>query len=553
MAVTVNWVGEKVFDGSNNTDLLGIWSGTTNTDFFIEGTNSSSDVAKAATKTAAFSGAAITSDPYDFTSTGTIGTVPAPLDVSCIYIWVLMLGAPNTLAAGGFGIVAADDLATDSYGIWYVGPRPDFIGGWQAFCVHPSRNFASVVAGSGSWTTTGNPAQLTGIDGIGGHVDVTNSIMGNFDNCFIDAISIGTGYELTGNTPDGVFSDFSDFEDTTSGRFAGLFTKAATLFAQCQLTIGDVAGALNTDFTDDGFTVTWIDINTSTQSAVEADFYAMFFAEDTGTTNITLSNGNFIAESPQEFRAEFAGITSGTLNAVNISRASIVNLDSNITWSLGNISNSGTINLDGQPTLTDISIIDPTDGFAMEVNATNELDNVTNISFDGAGVGGAGNGAVYVNITGAGPFTLTFDNFTFANPVAGSDAIVIAANGNADYTLNISGITASDVNNLGTGSVTIVNSVNYTIDNIIASSEVRVFDFTGSVVGTEVSGGTNSIANTDTLTTGSITFALNQNQSYLAKVFLPEYDIVRFSFNSGVADGTRRVDQTIDRVYSNPT
>lgn len=473
MAITVSWVGEKVYDGSTSNQLGGTWSGTNNVDFFIEGTSSDGDVAKAATKTAFYTGASITSEPYDFTSTGNIpatGGVPAQLDQSCIYVWMQMLGAPNTLGNGGFGITVADNKATNSEGIWYVGPRPDYIGGWTAYVVHPSRDFHSVVAGTTpTWTTTGNPTQLTGVDGIGGHMDVTNSIMGNFDNIQIDAISIGTGYELVGTSPDGVFADFSTYEDTSttdggSGRYGGIFTKAGVLFCQCQLTIGDISGATATTFNDDGFTVIWVDVNTSTQSAVEADFYKLDLVSAGASTTVTMANGNLIAESPQEVLCDFSGTTSATLNAVNLSRARLVNLDGNVTWTLGNISNSGTIDLGGQPTLTDISVIDPTDGFAVEVNAVNELDNIDGMFFDGAGVGGAGNGAVYINITGAGPFTLTFTNFTFANAVSGSHAIVIAANSNADYTLNIAGITASDVNNLGTGTVTIQNTVSLTIN-----------------------------------------------------------------------------------------
>jgi hypothetical protein len=67
----------------------------------------------------------------------------------------------------------------------------------------------------------------------------------------------------------------------------------------------------------------------------------------------------------------------------------------------------------------------------------------------------------------------------------------------------------------------------------------------------EISGGVESIANTDTLTTGSVTFNVEANLDVLVKVFKTDFNIERFVLNSG--DGTtRRVDQSRDRVFSNP-
>lgn len=519
---TVNWLGEKVYDGSNNTNLgSSSWSGTTNSDFFIEGTNSSSDVAKATTKTSYFSGAAITSEPYDFTSTGTIGTagLTAQLDIANIYCWMLMLGAPNTLANGGFGITVADDLATDSEGRWNVGPRPGFIGGWVAYCVHPSRDFGAVpVAGSGSWTTTGNPTQLTGVDGIGGHMDVTNSIMGNFDNIFIDAISIGTGYELQGASS--VFADYSTFEETVGNRYGGIDTRAGVIFAQCQLTIGDISGANNTTFNDDGFTVVWVDINTDSQSAVEADFYKLEFTQDTGTTDVTMANGTLSAESPQEFACNFSGVNTVTFDAVNLDRARLVNLDSAVTWTLGNISNSGQIDLGGSPTLTDLAIIDPTDGLAMEVGANSELNNVSNIAFDGAGVGGAGNGALYFNTTGwTVPGSVSLNNITFANRVAGSADIVIDDTvPNGTITINVSGGDTPTVDDNRTGGIAddfvIVNAVTLTITVVdTATNPIQ-----GAVVGVYAVSDASEILNDETNASGQVTTSTNASTDIYIRV-----------------------------------
>lgn len=547
MAVSVtSWVGTgRVADGSNATGL-GDASLATNNDFFIEGTESVGAGVKATTRIAASSGAALTGDPFDLSTTS-----------ENIYVWILILGAPNTLNNGGFGISVVDDLGTDSIGTWYVGPRPGFIGGWTCYVVHPSKDFHLVTAGSASWTTTGNPAQLTGIDGIGCRWDVTNSIMGNFDNCFLDSVALGTGYEITngdGADPDATFQDFIDFEEqTVGGRYGGFFSEAGVLFSQCQLTIGDISGALDTVFTGSGFTVVWIDVQTSTESAIEADFYEMNFTQDTGSTTISLSNGNFEAISPQEVYLNFAGVTSATLNNVNATRARLIDLDGNVTWDVGTIKDSGTIDLGGSPTFKDIIIQDSTDTIALNVDSASEMTNVSNISFDGAGTGGSGSAAISLNLGAVGGATVPFDNITFANRVTGSADVLIPANVTGTITISITnGGDTPTVNDLRTpDDFVIANEVQVTISNVIEGSEVRMWDYTNANTDVEITGGTESIANTDTLTTGSITFNIDSNLNVLVKVFKEEYNIERFQLNSG-SGTSRRVDQTIDRVYNNP-
>ena len=451
-AVVVAWVGTgKVADGSAapSVTITGAGSATVQSDAFVEGTNSISEKVSAATVFIAYTGTAITGEPFNLSSTS-----------EHIYVWLNIGGGWDSLANGGFGIVVVDDAATDSVGQWYVGPRPGYLGGWVCFVVHPEKDFHTVTAGTAGWTLTGNPGQLNPVDGIGGRWKVTTTIMGASDNAYMDAVSLGTGYRLTlgdAGSTEGKFSDFITFEENVSNRFGGLFSQSGILFAQCQLNIGVASGAGNTEFIDDGFTVVWIDAQTATESAVQAGFYALNCVRGTGTTDVTLRNGLLSAVSPQEFLLDLAGITSATIESITVDRAQLVNLDGAVSWNGGIIKNSGLIDLGGQPTFTNISIIDPTDNRALEINATNELTNVSNIAFDGAGVGGtSSDGAVYINITGAGPFTLDFDGFTYANRVSGSVDIVIAANGNADYTLNITNGSSPTVTNLGTGSVTLV-------------------------------------------------------------------------------------------------
>jgi len=473
-AAAVAWVGTGKVSSADTADTWGDATLAVNSDTFIEGSSCLSEKVSNTTKYGGVTGSAITNEPFDFSSTA-----------EHIYIWIQAAGSVDTLANGGLGIYVVDILGTDSEGFWYVGPRPGYTGGWIPYVIHPEKDFHSVNAGSGSWTTTGNPGQLTSVDAIGARWKITNTVMGASDNAYFDAISIGTGYRLTlgdAGSAEGVFADFITFEENSSNRFGGLFSQSGILFAQSKLYIGAASGATNTEFIDDGFTVVWVDAQTSTESAVQSTFYELLIQKGTGSTTVTLSNGTFKAAGTSEVYLNLAGSTSATLTNIVVDRARLIDLDGNVTWTGGQISSSGKTDLGGQPTLEEISYVSPTDGFAFEINATNELANVSNISFDGAGTGGSGNGAVYINITGAGPFTLDFDGFNYANRVAGSHDIVIAANSNADYTLNIANGSDPTVNNLGSGTVTkVLNPVDLTITvrdletgSLITSQDVNV-------------------------------------------------------------------------------
>jgi hypothetical protein len=448
-AAAVAWVGTgKVADGSGTTSLGGA-SLATNTDSYIEGSSSASEKVSATTIVAAFSGASITGEPFDLSSTSA--------DREHIFVWIQATGASDTLANGGMGIVVIDDLATDSVGQWYVGPRTGYVGGWVPYVIDPNLAFDAVTAGSASWTTGGNPGQLTGVDAIGCRWKITNTIMGASDNCYIDAVSIGLGYVFTlgdAGSTECAFSDLITFEQNASNRYGGMVSRDGILFMQSRIYIGASSGTTNTEFIDDGFTIIFSYPETPSGSAVASTFYAFICQLGTGTTTVSLSNGSISAVSPTEFYAKFSGVTSVTLANLSIDRARLIDLDANCSWDGGLIKNSGQIDLGGAPTFTNLSILSPTDADALKIDATTELANVSNIAFDGAGVGGSGSSAILLTPNGG---TYNFDNITFANRVSGSHDVRIPNTTTADTTINVlNGGSTPTVNNQGTGAVTIV-------------------------------------------------------------------------------------------------
>jgi len=332
-------------------DAVGTWTGFTSlslsTVTFVEGTGSLGDKVSATTAQGyGITAADWTGEPWNFASGQTN-------DGDHIFVWLYMYEGWDTLANGGFRIRIADDLATDSIGTWYVGPQAGYIGGWYAYVINPAANFDAVTAGTAVWTTNGNPAQLTSIDGFGFGWKVLSTISGATDNCYGDAIVVGKGYVITlgdAGSTEGKFSDFITFEEnTTSGRFGAMRAVSGLLLAKSKLYIGASSGSTNSEFIDSGFTVVWekATLSDGSSSAVAAGFYELKFQKASGTTDITLSQGTLKAVSPHTVVLTFSGATSASLTGVNVDRGSTIALDTAVTWIDSVITNSGQITAAG--------------------------------------------------------------------------------------------------------------------------------------------------------------------------------------------------------------
>lgn len=366
----------KVVDGSTVSGWVSSASVGTNTDNFLTGSSSVSDKVSNSTQTGYGTGAGLVGEPWDFSSGGTD-------EGNHIFMIANIGGTADSQANGGFGIIAADDLATDSFGTWYVGPQSGSLAGWEYFVINPEVDFDAVTAGSASWTLAGNPAQLSGVDGIGVRWKVTNTVMGASDNAFLQSMSIGVGYRITGT--DAVFSEISTYEETN--RYGALQTKSGTLFPLCKIRIGTPSGAGNTTFTDSGFNVTWQGqvLSDGTTKATADGFYGLFADQGTGTTDITLSNGSLAAASPETFDIDFSGVNSVTATNLNADRARVVTLDSAVTWNGGTIKNSGQVDAGSGADLSGGTVIRDYTGAAdtaallwnVNLDPDGELDDIT--------------------------------------------------------------------------------------------------------------------------------------------------------------------------------
>lgn len=462
--VVVSFIGTKAVDAESTT---GWNTGNLDGDIFVEGAGSIG--AKVSNTTADFYDLSITGSPYDFSSGGAD-------EGDHIF------GYFNTLTPASLhAIIAADDLATDSVGCWNVGPPSGYSGGFINYVQDPAAAFNTIIqAGTASWTTGGNPAQLTGVDGFGGRHTTSTAIMGNFNNALVDVTSVGSGYRITrgdSTDADGTFADILTYESNSSNRFGGLVVQRGSSIPMLSgIIIGDTT-ANSHNFTDSNFTVEWLDSNAS------ATFYSLTLEEGTGTTTVVLSNGVLKAELSSQTPLplfDFTGLVNGTCTVTNVNLIGGrgINLDSAVTWTGGLWQDCGQISPGTSSNVTGVTILDPTNDGALLLTGQDELDDWADIVFDGAGIGGTtADAAIEVNISGAGPHTIDLDNFTFQNRVGSSvDMYFVDQGSDRTYTVNVlnGGSTPTFTKARAGDTVTVNNSVTLAINNVVPGSKISI-------------------------------------------------------------------------------
>lgn len=449
--------------------------------------------------------------------------------------------------------VRIGDSSSTTYDYYVAGSdnyRP--LAGWLIFAIDPA------VSGYRDATNGGGPSALTAIDYFG--------VLGDFstgskaDNLVIDAIDIGAGLVGTGGdgaSTDGTWQDFVayDYSGATPYRAGYVVEFEGVIYPLGLVALGeDTSGsAVATGFTGEpGITVVWRNSYCSTGfNRLRVNLGGTGTAvvlpsgdlKSRGEVNNTLGLGYSTSE---DTRTELVVTgTTGTLTCgMNLQNFRSIDLDGGCTWSDAVWRDCGQITLANSPTLSGITIIDPTDDGALLVQSTSDLDNVSDVAFDGAGVGGTSvDAAIEVDISGAGPFTLDLESITFSNRVSGSVDIHILANGNADYTINVNGGDTPTVTNDGSGSVTVNNPKTFTVAGLIAGSEVRVFRTSDD---TELGGIESSGTSFDydyNYTVDTPIYVVIMNTGYLW---------LRYNDTLENSDKAINANQRVDRDYLNP-
>ena len=519
------------------------WGGSLSVDTvnFVEGTASLGEKVSAATvQVETVNTTDVIGEPFNFSSGG--GN-----DGDHLFAWMNIFAAWDTLAAGGFGIGMVDDLTADSIGRWYVGPQEGYLGGWASYVINPAADFDEVVAGTAVWTLAGNPAQLSGVDGFAARWKTTVTITGNTDNAFIDAYSVGQGYNITlgdAGSAECTFADFVTFEEvTTTGRFGGLREISGILFAKCKLSVGFASGAGDTEFTDSGFTVVWEKqtLSDGASSAVAAGFYELLFQEATNTTIVNLTQGTLKAIAPHTVRLSFAGITTCNLTSVNVDRGDTITLDTAVTWLDSVFTGCDQITLAGADFQRNkVSGYEGTaDTSAAIWNVA--TDPVTLLADCEYTKGTAATHAIEFGTTS--PLTMTLDGNVFTG--YGADASTSAAlhfkRTTGTITLNITNGSIPTFKTDG-ATVNIVASVTVTLTGLVANTEVRVYDTSSGAV-------VDGVENSGT----SFAFSYTPAEDVFIRIFHVDYkpaDIEDFIIPATAA--SIPVQQVFDRNFDNP-
>lgn len=487
-------------------------------------------------------------------------------DLSDSTVWLLVKdNLAETQVNGGFQIVLANGTGGASAIIgFYVGgyDNPGLNLGKFYNCIRLDVSNISAFSSFAHNGTLGglNTATITDIGYGSVHIATAR---GNINNLWVDRITtIANGsYALTANggsvsTPLNMNTLYEDDELESNGW--GIVSKGAgssyTIYA-------------STQFGDTGTGDSYFEENNSQifldgTGIGSTHFIFRVIGNSTGTNSFVLDNTLFVGTGEgaiwdfTDTNFDILKLTgtqfvdNGTINFPVASTGNkFVNTSSFI--GCGQIDFS-TINAD------DITIKNNSDSAtgAMLLDTDGQTTNQTNFTFES---GGTGHG---VYITAPGTYGLSnwnFSGYSTADPgdnlvsSSGSTDAMVYNNSGGAVQLNVSGGIGGNITirNGASATTTVVATINITITNIVTGSEVRMYDFTGGVVGDEELGG-NTNAFLESITGTSVTFSTVPQKDYLIKIVNPEYVILRVEIPSTGDDVTQKITQVIDRVFDNP-
>ncbi len=539
-----------IFDGDliDDADATTGWSaGAQDTDSEIQG--------------AACMGAKASNATVDFVYTIQGGDPIASFDFSAagadfgkhIFVWLNCL-TPNLdlKSGGGLGIIVGDGT---NQGIWFVGgdgseADDPYKGGWFNFIIDPSRDFDAILAGT--WTVSGNPAQLTAVTEFGGRVKTIATIMGNFNNALCDVIRVGKGLILTGGDetdPHDMAVLLAADEGTKDNRYGVLGSRSGVLFAKGTIQIGD--GTELTYFEDSDQTIVWEDV------PVAVDFHK-WIQEDNGNVRW----GNIQGSGASRIGSGGAALSSAASTAP-------------LTFDIA----AGTFTEFDRAEYAGCII--KTNGGAVLLGEKGQM---IGCLFDGCGeiaengidiVGGtiqnsvaaSNEGALLMDSNGANLSGITFNsndravrlsvqgNRTFTSFDFNSNAFDILNDSGDELTVTVaSGGNVSTIDNATTDSETLIaNPITLTLTGIKDNSEVRIYD-TGTQ---DERDGIETVSNPP----GTFTFAYNFTPADFVDIVVMNVEgadgkfqwFKLANFELAASDASLPINQLIDRNYENPS
>jgi len=448
------------------------------------------------------------------------------------YHVLLWLNSKSPLTANqGFQIVVGNGT---SRGRWYV-PPSNYTGGFVPRVVNTARAFDVIAAGS--WTTGGNPGQLSSVTQVGGAINPAVSIMGSFNNVGLDQITVGLGIRAdagTSGAPNTFEAVRAQDQDTSiwgwCRRTLGAFVFRGKLY------MGPASGSATSYFVDSDFTVVWA------SELVASGFYE-FNARGTDT-HVSFTRGVILAEDPSV--ARWSLVLDGSAVPAAFS-------DTDSVWEGGDqITLRSTATLTGtklinctrltqnSATLDTIAILSANVASGTAFLVSNDPSKISDSAF----TAGAGGHAIEITTPG----TYAFSGNTFSGyGLDGSNDAAIYNNSGGLVTLNISGGTTPTVRNGAGASTTLNSSVTITVTPLATGSEVRAYRVSDGI---EISG-------TEASTGSSYALSLASGVAVDVVVLGPvtgsvRYTPVRLENRSFTVNQDLDPGQRIDRNFRNP-
>jgi hypothetical protein len=352
-------------------------------------------------------------------------------------------------------------------GRWYVQPAGFYKGGFLTRVINPAAAFDIIAAGT--WTVGANPAQLSNVTQVGGAINSSVAIMGNFNNIQLDQFTIGLGVRADAGTV-GVPNTFETVrvQDEDTSFWGWWSSSVGSVVGKGKLFIGPATGTAVSVFNASAFKVVFAN------ERVSSTFYEINTRG--ANTDVTWNLGNISAS-----------LASAARWGLTIQSDTKTFSDTNGVWS-----GAGAIVLNATSTLTGTTLVDCT-SLALTGALLSSCSILNANTATGVGFITAANPARIQNcrftfsvghaITLTTPGTYTFTGNEFAN--YGADATNSAAiynNSGGAITLNIVGGGDTPTIRNGAGaSTTVNNAVTLELTGLIAGSRVYVRNTTDAV------------------------------------------------------------------------